>query len=665
MMFKLEFLGQAQHQRLLTRIFLILGVLMVFTLANGVYSLVKWNHNAAVQLEEELQHKFTIARTVFHNEVESFHKLSHLSAEQRAKLTGLLEYDDARAINVLLQKLAANYEMDLLLFFDEDNNLVATSDVFGEKLDNRAYAFLFAQTHAQGGLQLFPPGLFKHSQGRGAVVPRSSVLCFAASVRLFYNIGDFAGHVLFFKALNGRRALARKIAELSGGEVLIYDTNRTPLVSSFEASAPAYPHAAMLVHDGVEYFSKTAPLHNRDGQILAELLFALDARPFMARKSEHLSSILRSLLPFLIAAVLPVVLFFILKVRIFDKVHQLSQALRAVSQDNLHERIALAKAHGKLDEITEMGANFNIMMDKLENSYHELEVLNRQLMDEIQEREKVEQTLREAQIELKHLNQGLHRENLRMAAEIEISRKLQQMVLPKAQELSEIEHLDIACFMEPAEEMGGDYYDILQAGGRVKIGIGDVTGHGLESGVLMLMVQMAVRTLLATGISEPRAFLRILNQAIFGNLKRMQSDKNLTLSLLDYHNDETIDGGELWLTGQHEEALVMRKDGTIERVDTIDLGFMVGVEQDITAHINCQSIRLQPGDGVVLYTDGITEARNKQRQQYGLERLCAMVSRHWQGSAREIQAAVVEDVYRHVGKQKIFDDITLLVIKQK
>ena len=54
--------------------------------------------------------------------------------------------------------------------------------------------------------------------------------------------------------------------------------------------------------------------------------------------------------------------------------------------------------------------------------------------------------------------------------------------------------LDIAGFMKPADEVGGDYYDVLQSNGRVVFGIGDVTGHGLESSMLMLMVQMAVRT---------------------------------------------------------------------------------------------------------------------------------------------------------------------------
>ncbi|ALG67285.1 AAA family ATPase [Beggiatoa leptomitoformis] len=257
------------------------------------------------------------------------------------------------------------------------------------------------------------------------------------------------------------------------------------------------------------------------------------------------------------------------------------------------------------------------------------------------------------------LNEQLKAENLRMGAELSVARQLQQMVLPREEELRQIEALDIACFMEPAVEVGGDYYEILNHDGRVKIGIGDVTGHGLESGVLMLMVQTTVRALLLAGINNPKEFLNIVNQTIYQNAQRMQTDKNLTLSLLDYHD------GKLQLTGQHEEVLLVRKNGHIERIDTLGLGFMVGMEADISPWIAQREIQLESGDGIVLYTDGITEARNVTKTNYDIQRLCTIVSRYWHQSAAEIQQAVIADVRQHIGKQNIADDITLLVLKQR
>src|SRR5205823_10708024 len=113
-------------------------------------------------------------------------------------------------------------------------------------------------------------------------------------------------------------------------------------------------------------------------------------------------------------------------------------------------------------------------------------------------------------------------------------RKLQQMLLPTPEELRQVDGLDIACYMEPAAEVGGDYYDILQHNGLIKIGIGDVTGHSLESGVLMVMTQAIVRALLANGETDPVRFLDTLNRTLYGNVQRMGTDKNLTLALLDY-----------------------------------------------------------------------------------------------------------------------------------
>ena len=114
--------------------------------------------------------------------------------------------------------------------------------------------------------------------------------------------------------------------------------------------------------------------------------------------------------------------------------------------------------------------------------------------------------LGDANREIMALNKQLKAENLRMETELDVARQLQQMLLPREEELQKIEGLDIAGFMKPADEIGGDYYDVLQHNGHVKIGIGDVTGHGLESGIVMLMTQMGVRTLLTSNETFQSSF---------------------------------------------------------------------------------------------------------------------------------------------------------------
>ncbi len=280
-------------------------------------------------------------------------------------------------------------------------------------------------------------------------------------------------------------------------------------------------------------------------------------------------------------------------------------------------------------------------------------------VEDITQRKVAEIGLERANNQILSLNELLKEENLRMGGELDITRRLQQMILPKDEELASIEGLDIAGFMEPAAEVGGDYYDVLQQNGRVKIGIGDVTGHGLESGMLMIMVQTAVRTLLQSEENDPVRFLDTLNRTIYGNVQRMASDKNLTLALLDYKD------GKLTLSGQHEEIIVVRKDGSLERFDTIDLGFPIGLQEEIFAFLDQRQIHLESGDVMVLYTDGITEAESELRKLYGLERLCEVICQHVNESAIAIREAVITDLRSHIGNHKIYDDITLLVLKQK
>ncbi|WP_333472258.1 SpoIIE family protein phosphatase [Microcoleus sp. herbarium12] len=325
------------------------------------------------------------------------------------------------------------------------------------------------------------------------------------------------------------------------------------------------------------------------------------------------------------------------------------EAITQASEDMANGALDRQVKTSSLVELKKLANSFNSMAGQLKESFETLE-------DKVKERTS---SLATANTEIASLNSRLTAENMRMSAELYILRQMQQLILPKHQEMKEIEELDIAGFMEPADEVGGDYYDILHTEGVVTIGIGDVTGHGLESGILMVMTQAAVRTLHQMRESDPVRFLDALNRTLYKNIQRMSSDKNLTLSILNYA------GGTISISGQHEETIVVRKGGKIERIDTIDLGFPIGLDENISEFINQVLVELQPGDGVVLYTDGIPEARNIYKKFYGIERLCEVVSINWHKSAEQIKQSAINDLRDFIGEQKIFDDITLVVVKKK
>ncbi len=255
--------------------------------------------------------------------------------------------------------------------------------------------------------------------------------------------------------------------------------------------------------------------------------------------------------------------------------------------------------------------------------------------------------------------QRLRGENIRMSADLELSRRLQHMFLASGNDLQQLERLEVAGFTEPAHSTGGHYYHLLKESDGVHIGIGDITGHGLEGGVLMLMTQTAIRTLIDRGETDPVAFLTTLNRVICSNTKHVNMNNPLTLAFVTYHH------GQLKIIGQHEAMLIVRQNGRLEHVGTIDLGTPLDRENDIVTCIEQATALLQTGDGVLFYADGILEAEDPSGNSYGITRLFELVKDSWSLPAEEIKQTVIADVNRHLGDQHGHDDLALIVLKQK
>ncbi|PDT53217.1 MULTISPECIES: SpoIIE family protein phosphatase [Sinorhizobium] len=336
---------------------------------------------------------------------------------------------------------------------------------------------------------------------------------------------------------------------------------------------------------------------------------------------------------------------FAISKRITGGVSALADAARRIQTKDYSVRVDIPTR----DEVGEAGAAFNRMAEQI--SYH-TENLEQLVEDRTKE-------IEEANLQISALNEQLRSENVRLSAELDVARRIQLMVLPRAGELEEISGLEIAAYMRPADEVGGDYYDVLRDGERLKIGIGDVTGHGLESGVLMLMVQSVARALQEAGDMDPALFLNRVNRALYKNIVRTNANKHLSLAFLDY------DGKSLMLSGQHEELIVVRNTGSVERIDTLDLGLPIGLEPDISPFVATQEIAFSQGDMIILHTDGVTEAEGLNGELFGIERLCESARcRHGQ-SAEDVKAGIIEDLMAHIGTQKIHDDITVVVMRHR
>ena len=349
----------------------------------------------------------------------------------------------------------------------------------------------------------------------------------------------------------------------------------------------------------------------------------------------------------IIVIVFVVIIALFLSSRFSKNIVHLSEIAEEVGNKNYNVQASIQSK----DEVGNLAVVFNTMVKDIKDHTENLE-------SKVADRTK---ELEEANLKISSLNDRLKDENIRMSSELDVAKKLQMMVLPHDDEVKKVETLDISMKMAPADEVGGDYYDIIDFKDKTLIGIGDVTGHGLASGVLMLMAQTSFLSLSTMdNNSDISDLLVTLNRVLFSNLKRMGDDKTMTMSLISYNKS-----GDFTMTGQHENVIICRKDGKVEVIDTMNFGFYVGMLQDISSYVDEFKFRLEEGDVALLYTDGITEAINKEETEYEVNRLTTALKKVHKKTADEIVDFVVKDLYGYIGDAEIYDDISLVVIKQK
>jgi serine phosphatase RsbU (regulator of sigma subunit) len=235
--------------------------------------------------------------------------------------------------------------------------------------------------------------------------------------------------------------------------------------------------------------------------------------------------------------------------------------------------------------------------------------------------------------------QRLAQENLRMGLELDVAQRLQAMILPRGDELKGHAGLEIAAHMVAGV---GDRRRHLRrarrAGRSTCLVIGDVTDHGLASGVVMLMTQAALRTALEqTGGDLVRSLVRV-NSVIYKNVsERMGDARNLTLALLHYQD------GEVRVAGQHESVIVVRTTGAVEEIDTLPLGINVGLMPEVDDMMAERRFALGLGDLMVLYTDGVTEAESPTKAEFGT---AAAQGRRWRAAGPCACEQIVRGVFK-------------------
>ena len=236
--------------------------------------------------------------------------------------------------------------------------------------------------------------------------------------------------------------------------------------------------------------------------------------------------------------------------------------------------------------------------------------------------------------------------------EISIAADIQKKLLPGT--IPDTKGLQFAAFTEAARGVSGDYYDFFRLDkNKSAIIICDVVGKGIPASLLMIMIRTIIR-LAASPIRNAAQILTILNKAIIG---RTEADQFATMSFLIYDESKRE---VAYSNAAHSPIMMFKnKERTFYEIDTP--GLPIGIES--TVSYEQKIITLEKDDILALYTDGITEARDKNAKEYSQYSLQRVIRNDARLSSNKIVDSLRQDLKNFVGDTKQHDDQTLLILK--
>lgn len=247
-------------------------------------------------------------------------------------------------------------------------------------------------------------------------------------------------------------------------------------------------------------------------------------------------------------------------------------------------------------------------------------------------------------------------EKQRIEQELRVAHDFQKMLLPRA--FPSIPGLEVAALSEPAQEIGGDYYDFFDVDeNRLGIVIADVAGKGIPGALVMATVRSTVRAE-ARGDPSPRSVLVRVNRQLVQDTSP-NIFVTMTYAVLDRRNLRLR-----FARAGHEPFVVCGEDGRDQPRLYTPNGIALGLVSDETFNVTEEKeIELHEGEAAVLYTDGVVEARNPAGEEYGAERFLETLRVHAGQSASELIDTVTRDVGMFTRGHTQHDDLTLVVLK--
>ncbi|RKX68971.1 MAG: protein serine phosphatase, partial [Spirochaetes bacterium] len=235
--------------------------------------------------------------------------------------------------------------------------------------------------------------------------------------------------------------------------------------------------------------------------------------------------------------------------------------------------------------------------------------------------------------------------------EIEVAADIQKTLLPER--LPSLNNAEVAAFSDAAKGVSGDYYDVFDlGGGKTAIIICDVSGKGVPASLLMIMIRTIIRSISSPEKRSDR-IMGELNRAVTG---RMGADRFATISIIILDAEK---GSISYSNGAHHPLYILRGETGKYRMFDTD-GLPLGI--DINASFGHKRIRVRTNDYLVLFTDGLPEARNTAGEELGTDRLLKFIARHAGQNPVELTRRVKDYIEDFTSGTK-HDDQTFVTLK--
>ncbi|MFZ5763974.1 MAG: ATP-binding protein [Thermodesulfobacteriota bacterium] len=361
------------RRTIIRKIILLFILLIAVIIGNAIYSSIQETRKVNVQLHQQLQSKLIIAESILSYELDKIGMVSGIIKEQNRKFIDFLDYDKIKPIIVMLQTIAAKHAIDMILLFDGDQHLVACNRLGADISHHSKYSIFVAHQEPHACLTDIPASILA-LQGMPSHISKGQekILAIKAVVPLLHDSGDTYGHIVMLKLINGNTDLLRHMTEIAGAEIIFFNQDQQPVLTSFSGDPVSFPQGDSLTHNAISFATRSTNLENHLGEAVGFLTIALDKQGFVQQRRRLITA---NLIPFFASVTISIALFFLLKIRVFNKINQLITALHQVTETegNLSIRLpAPPQGEEAIDEMENMTRDFNMMMDTLEETYNQL-----------------------------------------------------------------------------------------------------------------------------------------------------------------------------------------------------------------------------------------------------------------------------------------------------